>query len=443
MMAQINQKGDRSWARKFFSHGPYTQCPKCTLNTFGNPMTGINAEYYMKECYECGHEERYSLPEIKKKIIYLDQFVIDNFVKTLDPKHPKHSVVSQDPFWLEAYKKLDVLSKAHLIVCPDSFYHRDESGPTNYFESMQRIYEHLSGGATFRHEEDITRIQMQKHFRNFLKGKPEIPPETEPREIVLGELNKWRPHIEISINAKPKKEEVEETIKQKEASYASFVPVYKRWQTEKGKKFDDWYEEENGGFGKGTILAVQKFADRRSKLEENFIKTGKVDLSDVLPWPSVELVNVLGSEAMKEGIKDDFEVMKKIVEYLNSKHIGIVPSIRIGSSIYAAIARDAANGRTNLPSKGVFVDLKVISGFLPYCEAMFLDNENAAFLNDHQVKTKIGYSAQVFSRRNKEEFLTYLDDMLANADPAHLETIKKVYGEDYLKPYVKILEQMD
>lgn len=136
-------------SRADFIGEPITECPSCHQLEFGVFVSTGGTNSFTKECRKCSHEQTYPLPPIRKRIIYLDQFVIDNIVKSLDPKHPKHNVAITDPFWIQVFTKLDALSRAQLIICPDSFFHRDESGPTGYFKFMQRIYEHFSGGATF------------------------------------------------------------------------------------------------------------------------------------------------------------------------------------------------------------------------------------------------------------------------------------------------------
>lgn len=42
----------------------------------------------MRRCRDCWHKQDYHLPELRKKIIYLDQFVISNLMKlkSLQPK---------------------------------------------------------------------------------------------------------------------------------------------------------------------------------------------------------------------------------------------------------------------------------------------------------------------------------------------------------------------
>ena len=147
--------------------------------------------------------------------------------------------------------------------------------------------------------------------------------------------------------------------------------------------------------------------------------------------------------AYEEGVPDTPEALKKISEYLNSEYLELIPSIRIGAALYAAIADLAAKGMRRLPTKGVFVDIKMIESFLPYCDAMFVDDENTALLQDGRVKTKIRYPTKMFSQRNKEEFLKHLDDILNSADPSHIDLIKQVYGEDWTQPFVTILEHKE
>jgi len=434
---------DAKWRRKFFSGGPYTICPKCGLNTFGRPIMTMRSGKYTKECYECGHSQTFPLPDLKKKIIYLDQFVIDNFVKALDPTHPKHQRVIENPFWLEAYKKLDILSKAQLIVCPDSFFHRDESAPTGYFGSMQRIYEHLSDGSTFYNEYKIQELQIRGHFRNFLRGNPTELPSVDSSEIVIGELNKWRDSIRVSVSSRPREEEVEEKLKNKEKSYADFLPIFERWKTEKDHTFEDWFREEIKGFVTGTIQVIARQVKRRAELPQKVLAGEKIDLNDVFPLPSEELITSLIRVAHEEGVQDTPEALKKISEYLNSEFLELIPSIRIGTALYAAIADQATKGRQRPPTKGVFVDIKMIESFLPYCDAMFVDDENTALLQDGRVKAKVGYPTKMFSLRNKEEFLKHLDDILHSADPSHIDLIKQVYGDDWMQPFVTILEHKE
>jgi hypothetical protein len=97
-----------------FVQDPFRTCPKCGRErTFG--LLAIYARHYVRRCIDCSFDQRLALTEIKKRIIYLDQFVISNMMKELEPANTNaHS------FYRPLFEKLDRLSKLQLIVCPDS-----------------------------------------------------------------------------------------------------------------------------------------------------------------------------------------------------------------------------------------------------------------------------------------------------------------------------------
>jgi len=425
--------------KKDFVSEPYSSCPNCSQESFGLQLMGMRGLKCTKECFLCGHAESYPLPKLKKKIIYLDQFAIDNIVKTLDSKHPKNKVVSDDPFWLQMYEKLDMLSKAQLIVCPDSFYHIDESAPTGYFESMQRIYEHLSGGVTFYRESEITKIQVLEHFKNYLENKSDVPPKLDPELIVFGDLNEWHSRVRVSVSGKKTEERIKETRKEKEESYKRFTEVFKRWQIEKGKLFEDFYKEEMQGFAKGTLLSARNFYERKAQTSEKYAETGQIDMNDIFPPPSAELLEDMMAIARQNGAKNDQESIEKIIGYLSLSNLEMIPTLRIGTSIYAVLAHQASTGRVVLPSSGVQTDVEMISSLLPYCDAMLIDKENANILADGRVKKRVNFGTKIFAPKDRVEFLKYLDVIFESADPKHIEFIKEVYGEDWIRPYTSII----
>ena len=44
--------------------------------------------HYIRRCTSCWFDQRLPLPPLDKKVIYLDQFVISNMMKELDPDQP-------------------------------------------------------------------------------------------------------------------------------------------------------------------------------------------------------------------------------------------------------------------------------------------------------------------------------------------------------------------
>ena len=71
----------------------------------------------------------------------------------------------------------------------------------------------------------------------------------------------------------------------------------------------------------------------------------------------------------------------------------------------------------------------MVAAFLPYCDAMLLDNEIAAYLREEPLAREVaGYTTRVFSPNTMELMMEYLRGIEAAAAPEHLEKVREVYG---------------
>jgi hypothetical protein len=85
-------------------------------------------------------------------------------------------------------------------------------------------------------------------------------------------------------------------------------------------------------------------------------------------------------------------------------------------------------------------DIVAISSFLPYCDAMFLDNECAGLMREEPLKTKLGhFGTRIFSSRTGDEFLEYLNGLERDAGSDHVRLVAEVYGDDWSVPYRELL----
>jgi len=89
-------------------------CPSCgTPESYGNVMVGGNT--LSRGCLHCKHWDRIPLPELRKKVIYLDQFFFS------------HAFRGKHRMFVEAQKRITNLALAQQIVAPYSNLHEDES----------------------------------------------------------------------------------------------------------------------------------------------------------------------------------------------------------------------------------------------------------------------------------------------------------------------------
>ncbi|GAI74036.1 unnamed protein product [marine sediment metagenome] len=81
---------------------------------------------------------------------------------------------------------------------------------------------------------------------------------------------------------------------------------------------------------------------------------------------------------------------------------------------------------------------------LPYCDAMFIDNECHAYLNERPLsQTASDYETEIFSQNTKEELLDYLNKIESEASAKHLKKVKEVYGETCPEPYTTLYEKQE
>lgn len=436
----------KNFTRKDLISGPYKKCPNCGENTFGVSIhTGGNG--YGRECTSCWYKQGFKFPPIKKKIIYLDQFFISNMAKVLDPESGGHEAALKQPFWEEAYRKIETLSKLNLVSFPDSSFHSDESllcGDPSY-EILKEVYEHLSNGCTFYDHDTITRFQVQQHLKNYMEGNPEKPLVFEAEEVVHGHLHEWIGRMRIGVNMRPYDGKLEAIHKQRKTLHESLKPVFERWQKETKRDFMEWVREEAYAFGEGTIKAHIKFLEKKATLPQKYAeeylagKEPKINLEDLFPPPSSEIIEDMTMEIRRAGLEGE-EVFKKMGEYLRSKHIINIPIVHISSLLYAGLARKAAHGQKAYPNTGTVTDVNAISSLLPYCDAIFVDNAMAALLNEQPIKKEIEkYGTKIFCLNTKEDFLKYLDEIKNTASPEHLAIIEDSYGESWTEPYMTLI----
>ncbi len=316
--------------------------------------------------------------------------------KTLNPKVAEQQKKRIDKFWFQLFEKLDTLSKLQLIVCPDSITHQNESKVTvEHYETLKRMYELLSHGTSFDHFDTIQRFQFI-----------------------------------ISVDASNIEEDVRLLKAKKQISQGQMNQLFKNWQQQKDFDFEKHWDLELSSYGniikKLYLQYIENFAKVQFGLSANMDK-----LMDTRILTTVHSLKEIFSET---GL-DEEEALIKVGEFLSSPSLRNVPFLKISTLLFTALARKAATGQKRIPNASFFDDVKTISALMPYCDAMFIDNECASLLREEPLKSRISYQTKVFSVNTKEEFLEYLDEIENGTPKAHFDKVKEVYGETWHKPY--------
>ncbi len=444
-----HQKQTITMSRSDFISGPYKKCPnpQCLADdSFGVSICISGSKTYTRECLVCGYEENYPLPPLKKKVVYLDQFVISNLIKLLDKEHPSHEKIKSEPFWEKLFIKLEEASRSQAIVCPHSFYHVDESLTGDIdFRLMRRLYEHFSSGKTLLPGAKIEQYQITQHFEGWLEQK-KVNFQLKPDDIAFSsDLHTWSIGIGISVNLHPYSGQVEKLQKINALTKEELKNIWLRWQSEKDITFTDRIHEEVLGLGKGLISAARQFLERRTSAINKMAIEGSCnfDLDDLLPPISNDILEALYKIARAKDITED-KIPETINKYfIDTQSLLEIPKVRINSVMYAGLAQRAAGGKKSAPKSTV--DVQFISSYLPYCDALFVDIESALLLKEFPKNVPDSlrlkeFPAKVFSLRNKDEFLDYLDRLVKDIPASQIEILKDIEGEKYTEPYWNIIE---
>ena len=427
---------------KHFINGPYVTCPKCGKNTFGILM--ICDHHYCRRCVECyyPHPSRgednaiYPLPKLNKKVIYLDQFSISSMMKFLNPNTKGHMRARADVFWGDLFERLDTLCKLQLVSCPDSDFHEHESLLAPYYKQLKRIYEFFSHSVSLYDHETIKRFQIMGHLKIWMGNSKTL--DLDVHKVTHGEINAWQGRFIISLGDYNQQELIDELRSNREKADDHMEEVFKRWQCEKDKDFNYWYNQEK----KSEAVVINKSYNRYLlNMAKAYFGGAPFEVEALLPDFASLLISGIKNRFKDNGITGEENLNKNVREFLQSETFEDTPYIKISSMLHAAMARRAAHqGRKRPPGRGYVNDVKIISTILPYCDAMFIDNECRSLLLEKPLCDEIDYNTKLFSLSNKQEFTNYLEDIRQIVSDAHMKAVKEVYGEDRERPYWEIFK---
>lgn len=418
-----------------FITSPFGPCPECGQVEFGT--LSIRNNFHHRRCRNCRYESREQLPPVQKRLVYLDQMLLSYVAKELDPVW-REKTRRPDPFWLKVFDQLDRLVKLQLIVCPESPIHEEESAYDDRFEGvLRRLYQHLASGVSLNFPLQIHIHQIWKAVFAMEEGRQLSWDGLQPNDIVHGELDRWSERLLMTVNT-GHWDPVAVRRASRDNRHAAFVAVWDQWRTERGLSFDVQFERERRALSE---VAVHEYRNHVARFFRDDLSAEMLaDPMALMPGQLTMLVFQLRQRLATDGATFE-EAMRRVEDALLSEGVLRVPKNHITTLLYAGLARRAVNGKKNPPSRGTPNDVDGISAYLPYCDAMFIDDEFAQLLGEGPIRTEIaGYPTRIFSTRTRDGFLLYLRQLEAEAPTDHLATVARIYGEGWTTPYRTLLE---
>ncbi|MGD0905097.1 MAG: hypothetical protein ABR924_19530, partial [Terracidiphilus sp.] len=222
-----------------FISPPFKACPKCGHETFG--VLTISKDSYSRRCRDCWHmATRILLPPVRKKIIYLDQYVVSNLMKLDNPTLQRTDKLAANPFWQELRDLLKELRDLQLIICPDSASHVSESRISPFNAELKKTYEHLSGGITFNSFNEISNSQIGELARAWSEQRDPIF-NFDSSGVLSDDPNKWNERFYITFHDNPFV--IPDNIKAERAmTHAHVAHLFQDVWSQEKRSFQYWYD---------------------------------------------------------------------------------------------------------------------------------------------------------------------------------------------------------
>lgn len=414
---------------------PWRTCPACGKHKFG--VCIISGSRLMRRCRDCLHKQDYRLPELRKKIIYLDQFVISNLMKLENPATKGHATVVEDPFWSELHHLLFQLRHLQMICCPDSSSHEQESRTSPFSAELKKTYEALSGGITFKPFDSIKSKQIGELALAWAEHRQPAF-DLDSKSVLSSDPNHWNERFYIVTGENPFVS-APGLREMRTQLYEYIARLFREvWSKEK-RGFHYWYELERTGFQGHLLRAAVRHKQQRadSILSCTPDEQPSLEVLDKLlpsfPEEIIAMIEQVMQFPRDGGMRSLDEQAELGKSFLTQNRIADAPFVKLQSLMFAAIAMRAEQGQKDPPDKGTATDIDTVAHLLPYCDAMLMDNRCRSLLLDVPTAFRPREAVKVLSLNIKMQFLDYLRSIRNGVSREHIQAIREVYGDAHLE----------
>lgn len=381
-------------------------CPGCAARaSFGN--VEVFGTHIYKGCKRCRYHQRIPLPEIRKRIVYLDQFFFS------------HAFRENDARFMDAAERIKNLCSLQLLAAPYSTIHEDE---THQWHRRQELFDFIkatSRGAEFEPAYDVERLQLEKAFASLLRGEP--PTYREERVDALpDDIDEWDSYMRIDVGRYIGDIDLIRDLKRQ--SIEGLVSLFPGWRAHP-QSFDADLAAEYQAAGRGYMQFFVEYVAR----------IARGDYAAFIDAPLASMVVQSLLHVIPQSIPED-QHLAQVAQFLSSEHFKVTPYQWLNAHILAtlkAIVKDGAYANREQALRrlsGFFFDVKHVATYAPYVDAFVVDQPMAELVNRPTVALENRYGTKIFSLNNWNDFLVWLDEIkAAGMTDIHKEALRAAY----------------
>jgi hypothetical protein len=374
----------------------------------------------IRRCVKCRFDLREVLPALDKKVIYLDQFAVSEICKI--ESGTRREGAPRRAFWEAAHTKIKSVVLLQKAIFPVSDVHLDETIVFKGGNELRRVYRRLSGNASLIDSEQVTLRQLSLFLEAYLNGEDAPAINFDVDNVLHGARNNWLPDIIAFANADYSLF-ADDIRTNRDLSSEALAEVAERWAREK-KPFAVVLREELESLGPANKKALYEALGRciAGLNGDNPMELVNAGLSP--PFTQFRQVRARLEDI---GVPED-QMIAEVFRFWDWPGLQDLPVHRISAYLYASLARKMSAGQLRPPSRGMFNDIRAISTYAPYVDAMFLDNECAALLSEEPLRSDLDLKATIFSLNAGDAFLDYLTSLEMETSQEVRRYAREIYG---------------
>lgn len=391
-------------------------CPGCKgTKCFGN--VDVFGDKLQRGCHHCNYSVAIPLPKISKSILYLDQFFFSDAFK------------EGDEMFVDAARRVQQSAHEQLLTTPYSSLHEEETQLWKRREELREFIRTTTRGAKFSPQYHVEKTQVLKAFIAWRASKP-VDYTLEERDAFFDEVHKWDSYFHVSVRGYQL--DPDELRTSKENAVTGLVAIFDDWRKD-ATTFDDDIEAELRAAARGYVHAYTDLVARVGSGD-----FGALFYSPVRSSVVQTMMDILGKDTPVE------DRLRTCGSFFTSDHFKNTPYHWLSARMFASLKDMVRRGAYRDPEeakrrlKGFFYDVNHIATYAPYCDAIVLDSAMAELVSHPRVDLESRYGLRVFSRRNWQDFLAWLENLRNGLTPEMEEALNNIYCESLGSTYEQI-----
>lgn len=401
-----------SWER-----GPFERCAECGDVAVG--LLSAGGHHLTKRCKNCRQTVEVSLPELSKKTIYLDQFM---FSSIYNVKNEGRLSKGHEAFAKEAYRLLRRCVLLQQITLPHSDIHNSETIVYHSPMNLRSLYESFGGDVSLRDHRDVEDAQMIAIAQAYFDEKePNIAFDFD--EITDDPWNDWLSDMHVGVRV-DYGQFAENIRNARDETYQHLEHLASTWAQNK-PSFEHVLNHEFESYGKLKFDNLKRWLNRSTNPNHSNPLNDHESALDPISREYSALTKLLEMRGIEES-----EHFQRIIKFWQWKGLREMPTNRISTYIWASVAQRIATGERKIIDKGLVNDIKMISTYAPYVDAMFIDKRSASILAEPRLSSDLEYKARIFSMSDTDSFLEYLREIESETPSDVQYFASRIYGID-------------